>query len=172
MIGPNAAMKIRREHAGDETAIFKLTTEAFEPMEYSDGSEPHIVNKLRADGDLALSLVAVNGKEIVGHVAFSSVTINGEDDRWFGLGPISVAVEHQRLGIGKKLIDEGLGLLKSNGANGCVLIGDPAYYSRMGFLSDGKITYRDVPNEFVQWLSLGEAVPRGEIEYRPAFNGD
>ena len=169
------SMKIRREQTGDEAAIFKLTADAFEPIEYSDGSEPDIINKLRTDGDLVLSLVAVKENEIVGHIAFSAVTIDGDDgddNQWFGLGPVSVAIEHQRSGIGSKLIGEGLNQLKANGARGCVLIGDPAYYGRMGFKNDERVTYGDVPLQFVQWLSLDGTLPSGEIKYRPAFDSN
>lgn len=164
-------IKIRQEQSRDEAFIFKLTADAFKPIEYSDGSEPYIVDKLRTDGHLALSLVAVEENEIIGHIAFSAVIIDGADNKWFGLGPVSVAIEHQGKGIGSKLIAEGLRQLKSGGANGCVLVGDPAYYSRMGFQSDGKVTYCGVPNEYVQWLSLGGTSPTGKIKYQPAFGG-
>jgi putative acetyltransferase len=164
-------MKIRHETSGDETAIHHLTAKAFEPMEYSDGSEPAIIDRLRADGDLELSLVAIVENEIVGHIAFSKVTIGGSDNNWFGLGPVSVAIDRQKSGIGSKLINEGLAQIKANGAQGCVLIGDPAYYSRFGFKSDKRVTYNGFPNEFVQWLSLDGSVPIGEIKYRRAFDG-
>ena len=163
-------MEIRHEKSGDEVAIHELTAKAFESIEHSDGSEPAIIDRLRADGDLELSLVAIVGNEILGHIAFSKVTIEGVDNHWFGLGPVSVAIEHQKIGIGSKLIRHGLAQLEASGARGCVLIGDPAYYSRLGFKSDGRITYNDVPSEFVQWLSFDGTPPNGEVNYRPAFS--
>lgn len=164
-------MEIRCEKSGDEVAINELTAKAFEPIEYSDGSEPAIIRKLRADGDLSLSLVAVSANKIVGHIAFSKVVIDGVDSHWFGLGPVSVAIEHQGTGIGSKLINQGLDEIKDSGARVCVLIGDPAYYSRFGFKNDGRVTYGEVPQEFVLWLSLNGSTPNGEIKYRPAFGG-
>ena len=162
-------MHIRDEQPADKEAIFRLTAAAFELMPYSDGSEPVIIDKLRENGDLALSLVAVDGGEVVGHIAFSPVTINGVADHWFGLGPVSVKPEKQRNGIGSKLVLAGLDWLKSHGANGCVLVGDPDYYARFGFKSDGNLSYGDVPTEFVQWLSFDGKSPVGVIIYSPAF---
>ena len=162
-------MEIRNEQPTDVQAIFQLATAAFESVPHADGSEPIIIDRLRKDGDLTLSLVAVKDDKIVGHIAFSPVKINGADRRWFGLGPVSVAVEKQRTGIGSKLIHAGLDWLKSHGANGCVLVGDPAYYNRFGFISDGKITYSGIPTEYVQWLSFNGTPPIGALKYSPAF---
>ena len=68
---------------------------------------------LRAAGALTLSLVAVDGADgLVGHVAFSPVTIAGRAGRWYGLGPISVRPSRQRSGIGARLMDEGLARLR------------------------------------------------------------
>ena len=62
---------IRDEKTGDAAAIHDLTSAAFEGMPHSDGSEPRIVDQLREDGDLTLSLVAERDDEIIGHIAFS-----------------------------------------------------------------------------------------------------
>lgn len=131
------AMFIRPERPDDKQTIHDLTIAAFEPTPFSDGSEAPIITKLRNDGDLTVSLVAVRGGDIVGHVAFSPVTVGVESDGWYGLGPVSVWPDKQRQGIGSALINEGLAILKANGAKGGVLIGDPAYYGRFGFRSDG-----------------------------------
>jgi putative acetyltransferase len=162
-------MDIRHELPPDQQAISRLTASAFAPMAYSDGSEPAIIDRLRKDGDLTLSLIAVVGGEIVGHIAFSPVLIGGNDRGWFGLGPVSVAIEKQRRGIGSALITSGLDWLRSQGANGCVLVGDPVYYRRFGFISDGKISYGGLPNELVQWVSFDGTSPAGVLIYRPAF---
>lgn len=163
-------MKIRDEIPNDRNAIFALTKAAFAPMPYSDGSEPAIIDGLRDDGDLALSLVATEAGLIVGHIAFSPVTIDGVDNHWFGLGPVSVAVAEQGRGVGGNLIREGLARLKSLGANGCVLVGNPAYYCRFGFRSDGEIMYEGMPSEYVQWLSFDGTSPKGRLKYSPAFS--
>lgn len=164
-------MKTRDEVPGDEAAIHELTKVVFAAVEMSDGSEPEIVDGLRKNGDLFLSLVAVAEDKIVGHVAFSPVTLTDADGRWFGLGPISVHPKCQRAGIGRQLIEEGLERLRSLGATGCVLLGDPAYYGRFGFTSPGDLTYRDVPTEYVQALSFENKRAKGNVRYSPAFEG-
>lgn len=162
-------MKIRPETPNDQGAIFALTTAAFAPMPYSDGTEPAIIDGLRNEGDLALSLVATKADIIVGHITFSPVAIDGVDNHWFGLGPVSVAIAEQRKGIGGALIRDGLAQLKSLGANGCVLVGNPAYYSRFGFQCDGEIMYDGIPSDYVQWLSFDGTSPKGLLQYSPAF---
>lgn len=164
-------MRIRSEKAGDEAAIRALTLAAFEPMAFSDGSEADIVDRLRADDDLALSLVATEGDEIVGHVAFSPVLIGGERG-WFGLGPVSARPDRQRRGIGSRLIADGMAVMEERGAAGFVLVGDPDYYGRFGFRSDGRLTYGDVPARYVQWRALGTEPPAGLLRYAPAFDGE
>ena len=83
-------MHIRQERRGDEVAIHDLTAVAFADYPHGDGSEPMIVKRLRDAGALHLSLVAEEAGEIHGHVAFSPITISGEDLGWLGLGPVSV----------------------------------------------------------------------------------
>ncbi len=160
---------IRREQPGDEQAIHDLTVAAFKPTSYGDGSEAPIVAGLREDGDLTLSLVAVEGVDIVGHIAFSPITIEGEDQGWYGLGPVSVRPHRQGQGIGSALINEGLAILKKSGATGCALVGDPDYYKRFGFRSDGSLTYREVPVKYVQSLSFQDETVCGRLRFSPAF---
>ena len=100
-------MHIRQERRGDEVAIHDLTAVAFADHPHGDGSEPIIVKRLRDAGALQLSLVAEEAGEILGHVAFSPVTISGEDLGWLGLGPVSVLPARQGQGIGSALIRAG-----------------------------------------------------------------
>ena len=160
---------IRDEQPSDEQAIHDLTVAAFEPMSYSDGSEARIIKGLRKDGDLVVSLVAVEGMEIVGHIAFSPITINDEGKGWYGLGPVSVWPHKQRHGIGSALINKGLSILKVKGAKGCALVGDPNYYERFSFRSDGSVSYREVPKQYVQCLQFAGEIPAGELKFSPAF---
>jgi putative acetyltransferase len=162
-------MKIRPEQHGEERVIHQLTQTAFAPMPYSSGTEGPIIDALRKDGDLSLSLVAVEGDEIVGHIAFSPVAIEGVQDGWFGLGPISVAPKLQRRGIGKALIAAGLDVLRRRGARGCALVGDPAYYSQVGFVSNGVLRYDDIDPKYVQFLVFQGAEPRGSLTFAPGF---
>lgn len=163
------AVEIRPEGPGDADAISDLTTAAFAPMAYSSGTEARIITDLRAAGALLLSLVAVEDGEIIGHVAFSPVTIDGRDIGWIGLGPVSAAPDRQREGIGSALIRDGLSRMKRAGHMGCVLLGDPAYYGRFGFGEKPGLILPDVPPAYFLALSFDGAMPRGEVAYHPAF---
>ena len=111
----------------------------------------------------------MNGK-FVGHVAFSIVTINGEDKNWYGLGPISVLPELQKQGIGSKLITEGLSLIQKKGARGCVLEGSQVYYQRFGFKSYPGLFYEGAPApEYFMALPFYEEMPEGKVEFNRAF---
>jgi putative acetyltransferase len=161
---------IRPERPEDVDAIDRLTVAAFEPQWFSDGSEAPILRALRASGDLTLSLVAEDDGDVVGHVAFSPVTIDGSHDGWFGLGPISVRLDRQRHGIGRALVAEGLRRLRERGASGCALIGDPAIYGRMGFTGDGPLSHLDLDRTIVQQVTFSGPSPRGELRFAPAFD--
>lgn len=163
-------MIIRLENEGDADAIHALTAAAFQGKPFSDGTEAQVVNALRAAGALTISLVAEDYDEIVGHVAFSPVTINSQPGGWYGLGPISVAPARQRRGIGTALIETGFTHLRGLGAEGCVLLGDPAYYSRFGFIGDAGLSHRDVDRRFIQFFSFTGATPAGEVAFHPAFD--
>lgn len=138
-------------------------------MPFSQGDEADCIDKLRSDGDLTLSLVAMVDGELVGHIAFSPVFLNDEFARWYGLGPVSVAPARQRHGIGTALVNEGLSKLKGRNALGCVLIGDPNYYSRFGFVGDGQLTYRDLAPQLIQWLAFHDQKPAGTLRFSPGL---
>lgn len=164
------AWHVREEAPGDAPAIAALTAAAFRDHPHGSGTEAAIVARLRADGDLALSLVAENmDRAIIGHIAFSPVAIADGARGWFGLGPVSVIPLRQRAGIGSALIRDGLRRLAESGAHGCVVLGDPAYYARFGFAHDPALTYAGAPAEYFQRLVLRGDPPRGPVRYAPAF---
>jgi putative acetyltransferase len=163
-------MQIRLERPEDATTIRALTDAAFKGMPFSDQTEARVIDGLRAAGALTLSLVATEGGDIIGHVAFSPVKINGEAGDWYGLGPVSVWPDRQRMGIGQALIRDGLQRLRLLGAGGCVLLGAPAYYGRFGFESDPDLYEVGAPPGAFQRLSLSGARPRGEVRFHPAFD--
>lgn len=169
MTAPDHAIAIRPEAASDEDAIRRLVAAAFEGAEHSDGSEPAIVDALRRDGELALSLVAEDAQGIIGHIAFSSVTISDGAQGWFGLAPVSVWPGHQRHGIGSALIRRGIADLEEHRARGVVLLGDPAYYSRFGFVHEPQLAFQGPPPEYFQCLLLDGDLPHGEVSYAAAF---
>ncbi len=162
-------MIVRDERPSDIEQIDDLTRRAFEPMPYSDGSEAGIIRSLREAGDLTVSLVVEDHGKVVGHVAFSPVTIAGDHEGWFGLGPIAVEPDRQRGGIGRILVERGLEAMRQRGANGVALIGDPGPYRRFGFKSDGLMTYKNLNPDFVQRIVFCGAVPQGELRFAAAF---
>ena len=166
---------MRPEKPSDKAAIHALTGAAFLGMAFSDGSEPDLVGQLRKDGDLALSLVAEQAdhspvSHVVGHIAFSRVTISDNSSDWYGLGPVSVLPKFQRRGIGSALINQGIAELRQAGARGIVLLGDPGYYARFGFEHDPQLSYPGPPAEYFQRLVLDGAPPSGVVRYAGAFS--
>lgn len=164
-----SALTIRPETDADHAQIAVVTNAAFVEVEHSDGSEVQIVDKLRQDGDLALSLVAEDGERIVGHVAVSPVTISDGSEDWYGLGPISVLPVHQREGVGLRLMQRAIADMRAAGARGIVLLGEPAYYRRFGFEHDPQLVYPGPPAEYFQRLVLEGEAPSGTVSYAPAF---
>jgi putative acetyltransferase len=107
---------------------------------------------------------------VVGHVAFSKVTINGSDLGWLGLGPISVAPGLQKQGIGSSLIRAGLSEIQGLGAQGCVLEGSPEYYRHFGFKPHPGLVYEGAPApEYFMALPFFDLVPQGKVQFHPAF---
>jgi putative acetyltransferase len=163
-------MQIRPERPEDAATIRALTEAAFDGMPFSDQTEARVIDGLRRAGALTLSLVATEADEIIGHVAFSPVTVNREAVGWYGLGPVSVWPARQRGGIGLALIRDGLQRLQALGAGGCVLLGDPAYYRRFGFESDPDLFNVGAPPGAFQCLTLNGPRPKGEVSFHPAFD--
>lgn len=162
-------MEISAERPQHVEAIRSLTSAAFEQAEHSSHTEAAIIDALRRAGALSLSLVAVDAGEVVGHAAFSPVTIDTGAGQWFGLGPVSVLPDRQGKGIGSALIGQGLGLLRSGGAKGCVVLGEPAFYGRFGFRSGSDLRYPDAPARYFQWINFAGEPVSGTVSYHPAF---
>jgi len=162
-------MIIRNETESDISVISDVTKAAFESLAISNHTEQFIINALRAANALTISLVAEVDGEVVGHIAFSPVTISDGSQNWYGLGPISVLPECQRQGIGRSLMQEGLSRLKARGAEGCVLVGDPGYYERFGFRSVPELTHEGVPQENVLVLPFDGNKARGAVSFHQGF---
>jgi putative acetyltransferase len=165
-------MIIRNEIESDVEAISDVTKAAFKNHPYSKQTEQFIVDALRAANALTISLVAEVGGTVVGHIAFSPVTISDGSHDWYGLGPISVLPEYQKQGIGKSLIHEGLSLLKALGAKGCILVGDPEYYERFGFRSPPELIHVGVPQENLLALPFGKNKPQGVVVFHQGFSAN
>lgn len=163
---------IRTETNSDVTAIGDVTSAAFETLEISSHTEQFIIEALRAAKALAVSLVAELDNEIIGHIAFSPVTISDGTPGWYGLGPVSVLPAYQRQGIGKTLIQEGLSRLKSMNAQGCCLVGHPDYYRQFGFHNLSDLVVDGVPAEVFFMLSFSGYYPRGTVTFHEGFRED
>lgn len=164
------SIKIRPEEPPEAGAIAALTAAAFREAAYGSQVEHLIVAALREAGQLAVSLVAEDSGAIVGHVAVSPVSIDDGAAGWYGLGPISVAPERQRQGIGSLLMQAALKELRRLGAAGCVVLGDPGYYGRFGFKAEPALVLPGVPPEYFQTIAFGDTVPAGRVTYHQAFD--
>jgi len=163
------SVNIREETPADLRRIEAVTVSAFLNAPHTSHAEQHIVNALREAGKLEVSLVAEVDGTVIGHVAISPVVISGGASGWFGLGPISVIPECQRRGVGSQLTREALRVLQDNGASGCVVLGEPEYYSRFGFQAVASLVLPGVPPEYFQALSFGSSTPNGIVTYHEAF---
>lgn len=160
---------VREEARDDADAIDGVIRSAFHDHPSSEQTEHLIVRGLRQAGALSLSLVATIEGHVVGHLAFSPVTVDALDSGWRGLGPVSVLPAHQRAGIGSALIRSGLRRLGERGAPGCVVLGDPAYYGRFGFAPRPGLVYPGPPADHFMAVALQGAAPAGRVAYHPAF---
>lgn len=163
---------IRDETEADINAIRDVTVSAFKSLGISNHTEQFIIEALRAAKSLTVSLVAEVGGRVVGHIAFSPVTMSDGTRNWYGLGPVSVLPEYQRQGIGKALIEEGLGRLKRLGAQGVCLVGHPDYYKKFGFKNVPGLVVEGVPQEVFFVLSFDGCIPRGTVTFHEAFKAN
>jgi putative acetyltransferase len=156
---------IRDEKQADLDPIHDLVAAAFQRQD-----EAVLIDRLRSDSGCVISLVAVEGDEIVGHVLFSRMTA---PFRALGLGPVSVKPSRQRAGIGSLLIRTGLDRANDAGWQGVFVLGDPKFYGRFGFdsaLARGFMSRYSGPH--LMALALGRELPArdGYIEYLPPFH--
>lgn len=166
-------IQVRPEVADDIPAIRRVNELAF-----AHPSEADLVDALRKDGALAISLVAVDDAgQVVGHIAFSPVNIesSGRTIQALGLAPMAVLPEFQNRGIGGQLVEFGLLICRQKGCELVVLLGYPQYYPRFGFQPSKPHGIRwehEVPDEV---FMVKELVPgaldrtEGVACYHPAF---
>ncbi|MEZ6046118.1 MAG: N-acetyltransferase [Planctomycetaceae bacterium] len=164
------SLLIREEQPGDVSTISTIIESAFRDHPHSDQTEHLLVDRLRAKGAITLSLLAESESQPVAHIAFSKVKIDGKFCGWYGLAPVAVLPESQSRGIGSALIREGLTAIQTQfNAQGCDVLGDPAYYQRIGFRADPALTLPGFPPEYFMSLSFTDATPTGVVEYDSAF---
>ena len=136
----SARVVVRDEGSEDHADIHEVTRLAFIGQPYSDGDEPELIDRLRAEGALKLSLV-----------------------------PLSVIPSRQGQGIGSRLIELGLGRIKAMGAMGCILIGNPDYYSRFGFVMAPEHCPENEPPEYCMLKLLQSEKPKSRFSFHQPF---
>ena len=121
---------VRDARAEDSDAIRELHVAAF-----PTAAEADLVERLRSAGDALISLVAIDELRVIGHVLFSRMDVEADDQTLAGmaLAPVAVASDYRAMGIGAALIHAGLRVAESRGADIVFVLGDPAYYRRFGF---------------------------------------
>jgi putative acetyltransferase len=166
-------MLIWQEKKDDIPSIRRLNEIAF-----GQKAEADLVDALRLRGAITLSLVALEGERIVGHILFSPVTIEQESSaiKAVGLGPMAVLPEYQNKGIGSQLVRHGIEELKNQGIALIVVLGHPAFYPRFGFVPASTYSLRseyDVPDEVFMALVINEEAARsikGTVHYQREFS--
>jgi putative acetyltransferase len=165
-------VQIREETAADLEAIRDVNRRAF-----AGESEALLVDRLREDGVVVTSLVAVESERVVGHILFTELTI--ETDRGpvaaATLAPLAVFPERQRAGIGSALTRRGLEVCRERGKDAVVVVGHPSYYPRFGFSAELAKTIRSQYSGAGEaWMALeltpGALVGGGEARFPAAFD--
>ena len=165
---------IREEGPEDEEAVRAVNEKAF-----GQPAEAIIVDKLRKNCPGLLSLVALDGDEVVGHILFSPAKIEGSTKtiEGMGLAPMAVLPERQRQGIGTLLVDRGIEMLRSRSCPFIIVLGHPEYYPRFGFerasLWGIRSQWEGVPDEAFMILVLQRAAMKGlsgVARYRDEFD--
>lgn len=156
-------MIVRPETPLDRAAIRAVVIAAFAGIDEAD-----LVDRLRRDGDMVFSVVALVDEIVVGHAALSRM---GAPFRALGLAPVAVLPDRQRTGIGSRLVRHAIDLARAGGWDAIFVVGDPGYYSRFGFdpkLARGFASPYAGPH--LMALALGRKLPlSGTVAYPAAF---
>jgi putative acetyltransferase len=172
--GENSMFTIRFETPEDTPAIRHVNELAFGRVNEAD-----LVDRLRCESAITLSLVAVQDEQVVGHVLISPVTVHNEDSQWdaVALGPMAVLLSYQKQGVGSALIRAAFDELKKIGQYVVIVLGHPEYYPRLGFVPSRPLGIRweiDVPEEVFMVAELRDGALNGRtgvVRYHPAFSG-
>jgi putative acetyltransferase len=163
---------IRPERDEDAAAVRRVHETAF-----PTSAEADLVERLRAGGKAVIALVAEDVGSIVGHILFSPVALEPlAGTVGLGLAPVAVLPDHEKHGVGRRLIQNGLAECRAWGADFVVVIGDPPYYGRFGFEPAEKHGLRseyDAGDSFMVFeLVSGALPPSGTlVKYAPEFAG-
>ena len=157
------AFDVRAETSADRAAVRAVVASAFGQPDEAD-----LVERLHADGDVVVSLVAEADGEIIGHVLLSPMQA---PFRALGLAPVSVIPARQGTGVGSALIAEAIGLAREAGYDAIFVLGDEAYYSRFGFDVDAAHGFASpyAGDHFAVLELRPLCVRTGTVDYAPAF---
>jgi putative acetyltransferase len=165
---------VRPERMDDVEAVDEILRQAF------DGpGEAELVKRMRREAPTSISLVAERAGHVLGHVLFSAVRIEGDTGVWpaLGLGPVAVAPDAQRTGIGSALVRAGLAACAARPERLVFVLGHPDYYPRFGFRLTEPLGLRYGEGGFERAFFVLELEPgaaagrKGRVEYHPAFDG-
>ncbi len=134
--------------------------------------EALLVDRLRSDGDIVLSLVAEDVGVVVGYVAFSRLMVEGEEEtfRAVALAPLAVYPEYQQQGIATRLVQEGHACLAAIGETLSVVLGETHFYGRFGYGNRRVANFAsEYQSPYLMALSFGAAPSEGRLVYPPAF---
>jgi putative acetyltransferase len=162
----------RQEESGDQFAIRRVNEQGFGTSEEAD-----LVDALRQANAIILSMVALDGEDIIAHILFTEVVVMQADSQFtgLGLGPMAVLPCHQRKGIGTQLLKIALDKCRHLDYDFVVVLGHPEFYSRFGFSPAKPHGIRcefDAPDEAFMVLELREnalAGRSGTVHYRDEF---
>ena len=162
---------IRPLQAADAAAVRQVHLTAFPTV-----AEADVVERLRGNGKAVIELVALDGDNVVGHIVFSPIALEPlAGTVGLGLGPLAVMPDHEKHGVGRRLIQNGLAACREWGAGFVVVLGDPPYYTRFGFEPAAN---HDLRSEYgagdafmVFKLESGALPPPGTlVKYAPEFS--
>lgn len=159
----------RPARPADAAAIARIHIAAFPTP-----AEARLVERLEADGDVLVSLLAEDAGVPVGHVLFSRMAVeaDGAPVAAAGLAPVAVVPERQGQGIGAALIEAGLAALGAQKVAICFVLGSPRYYGRFGFAAATARPFASPyagPHFMARWLATPHAVTAGRADYARAF---
>lgn len=165
-------MQIRKEREEDREGVRRVNESAFDTA-----TEANLVDALRVQAQPVVSLVADDRGEIVGHIMFSPVVLSEHPDlKIMGLAPMAVLPDHQRKGVGTKLVLAGLEECAKLNYGAVVVLGYPEYYPRFGFVPSSRFGIGceyEVPEDVFMVKELQEGYLSGAtglIKYHAAFS--
>ncbi len=170
-------MIVRRERPGDDAAVHALHAAAFRPPGTrldADVVEARLVDELREDAGFLphLSLVALDGGSVTGHVLATRGWLDPVGVPALGLGPLGVLPAAQGRGVGTVLVHALLAVAEAADERLAALLGAPDYYRRFGFVAAATVGVA-APDpawgEHFQARWLGDRRTGGTFRYAEPF---